>query len=118
MTQRRDAGDDELFYCTVAGINGRGIYTPEGFVVLNGSVGKKDNVPSFTESNKRFRAKLIESGVMIERGKEVVFQKDHLFGSPSMAALALMGRTSNGWIEWKTKDGITLDVRKRGEAPA
>jgi hypothetical protein len=26
-----------------------------------------------------------------------------------MAAVALLGRTANGWIEWKTSDGKTLD---------
>lgn len=74
-------------------------------------------VPSFTESNKRFRVKLIEAGVMIESGKDVVFQKDHLFGSPSMAALALLGRTSNGWLEWKDSQGISLGERERGDQP-
>jgi hypothetical protein len=46
-------------------------------------------------------------------GDTVVFEKDHLFRSPSMAALSLMGRTTNGWIDWKNKDGLTLDVVKR-----
>jgi len=56
--------------------------------------------------------------VMREEGDEVVFVKDHLFGSPSMAALALLGRTSNGWKEWKTKDGKTLDEVKRSGVDA
>jgi hypothetical protein len=30
-----------------------------------------------------------------------------------MAALALTGRASNGWQEWKNKDGKTLDAVKR-----
>jgi len=30
-----------------------------------------------------------------------------------MATIALMGRTANGWLEWKTKDGKTLDAVKR-----
>ena len=34
-----------------------------------------------------------------------------------MAALSLMGRTANGWLEWKNKDGKTLDALKR-QAPA
>ena len=108
----------ELFYCTVSGINGRGLYTPEGFVVLKGSVGRKDNVPTFSPSNQRFRSKLVEAGVMREVGPTVVFQKDHLFGSPSMAAIALLGRTSNGWKEWKSKDGTTLDELKRQSVEA
>ena len=42
-----------------------------------------------------------------------VFTRDHLFASPSMAALALMGRSANGWLEWKAADGRTLDELKR-----
>lgn len=105
---------NEVFYCTVGGIDGRGLYTPEGFVVLKGSVGRKDHVPKFSPSNQRFRAKLFDTGVMRVDGKNVVFTRDHLFGSPSMAAIALLGRTSNGWKEWKSKDGETLDALKRG----
>jgi hypothetical protein len=54
---------------------------------------------------------------MREDGDTVVFPKDHLFNSPSMAAVSLMGRTANGWVEWKTKEGKTLDEVKR-QAPA
>jgi predicted GIY-YIG superfamily endonuclease len=103
----------EVFHCTVTGIDGRGLYTPEGFVVLADSRGKRANVPTFSESNQRYRAQLLKAGVMRADGGDVVFVKDHLFGSPSMAALALLGRTSNGWREWKTTDGRTLDEVKR-----
>ena len=50
---------------------------------------------------------------MRANGEKLVFEKDHLFNSPSMAAIALMGRTSNGWLDWKNKDGRTLDALKR-----
>jgi len=105
---------EEIFYCTAAGTNGRGIYTPEGFVVFEGSIGRRENVQSIKgQANERFRIKLIESGVMVEKGDTVVFQKDHLFNSPSMAAVALVGASANGWLYWKTKDGQTLDFLKR-----
>ena len=105
---------DELFFCRASGANGRGLYTQEGFVVLKDSVGRKENVPSVIgTSGERLRIRLLESGVMRTEGDTVVFEKDHLFRSPSMAALSLMGRTANGWLEWKTADGKTLDAVKR-----
>lgn len=108
---------DELFYCKAAGSNGRGLYTQEGFVVLKGSVGRRENVPSYIDTGgHRMRMRLIESAVMREHGETVIFEKDHLFRSPSMAAQALLGRTANGWVEWKTSDGKTLDVVKRQAA--
>lgn len=109
--------EDEIFYCKGSGANGRGQYTQEGFVVLKGSTGRKENVPSIVGgAGERFRLKLVESGVMREQGDLVIFEKDYLFRSPSMAALSLMGRTANGWLDWKTKDGKTLDDVKR-QAP-
>jgi len=30
-----------------------------------------------------------------------------------MAAIAVMGRTANGWLAWKTPQGQTLDAVKR-----
>ena len=105
---------EEVFTCTSSGINGRGMYTAEGFVVLKGSIGRKANVPSIVgTSDERFRNKLIDAGVMRALGDTVVFEKDHLFGSPSMALIALVGRTANGWREWKGKGGATLDELKR-----
>ena len=46
-------------------------------------------------------------------GSVLVFTRDHLFTSPSMAAMAVMGRSANGWIEWKAANGKTLDEVKR-----
>jgi len=107
------SGPREEFRLTVSGTNGRGLYTSEGFVVLKGSTGRRENSPTFSPANQRFRARLVETGVMKEKATQVVFAKDHLFGSPSMAALALLGRTSNGWKEWKADDGKTLEELKR-----
>ena len=109
-----DSKMEELFYCKASGANGTGLYTQEGFVVLKGSTGRKENVPSLAgTAGEQLRARLLESKVMHVEGDTVVFDRDHLFRSPSMAALALMGRTSNGWIDWKNKDGKTLDAVKR-----
>jgi predicted GIY-YIG superfamily endonuclease len=109
--------EEEIFYCKASGTEGRGLYTPEGFVVLKGSVGRLANVPSIVgTSDERFRNKLLESGVMRPDGEKVVFEKDHLFTSPSMAAIALLGTNANGWIVWKNNNGKTLDALKR-QAP-
>jgi len=105
---------DEVFFCKGSNTKGRGLYTPEGFVVLKGSIGRKENVQSIIDtSGHRLRQRLLKSGVMREEGKTVIFEKDHLFRSPSIAALSLMGRTANGWLEWRDADGQTLDALKR-----
>lgn len=104
----------EEFVCRASGSDGRGLYTEEGFVVLKGSVGRLRSVPSITgTADDNLRQRLLQQGVMRAEGDTVVFQRDHLFRSPSSAAVALLGRTANGWIEWKTADGRTLDEAKR-----
>lgn len=106
--------DAELFYCRSSNADGRGYYTEEGFVLLEGSSGRRDNVASIHgTSEERFREGLIESGVFRVEADRIVLEKDHLFNSPSRAAAALMGRTANGWIEWKNSEGKTLDALKR-----
>jgi hypothetical protein len=114
-TQSTSTNDvaSERFYCKASGADGTGLYTEEGFVVLKGSKGRAVAVPSFKGSSLQFRQKLIDSGVAKIEGDLLVFQKDHLFNSPSMAAVALMGRSANGWIDWKDEDGKTLDELKR-----
>ena len=107
-------GEKELFYCKGSGAEGVGEYTTEGFVVLKGSRGRAENVASIQgTSNQRFRDQLITEGIMAARDGMVVFTRDHLFASPSMAAMALMGRSANGWMEWKSQQGKTLDEVKR-----
>lgn len=106
--------EDELFYCTGSGANGQGLYTEEGFVVLKGSIGRIESVPSIQDTaGSRLRDRLMHSGVTRAEGSSLIFEQDHLFRSPSMAALSLMGRTANGWLEWKNKEGKTLDSIKR-----
>lgn len=113
------AEPEEVFHCRSSGIEARGLYTPEGFVVLKGSVGRVANQPSIAgSSSERFRQKLFDSGVLKEEGGKALVQKDHLFGSPSMAAIAVLGRTANGWKEWKSAEGVTLDKLKRASVEA
>ena len=40
---------------------------------------------------------------------ELIMQSDKTFSSPSSAAIFCLGRNSNGWADWKDKDGKTLD---------
>ena len=107
-------GEVELFYCKGSGADGLGEYTTEGFVVLKGSKGRIENVASIQgTSDQRFRENLVKEDVMVVQGEKYVFTRDYLFSSPSMAAVALMGRAANGWTEWKAANGKTLDELKR-----
>jgi len=104
----------ELFYCKGPQANGIGEYTSEGFVVHKGSIARIGNVASIQgTSQERFRQQLVTDGVLAPNGDSYDFTRDHLFASPSMAAIAVMGRSANGWLEWKNTQGKTLDEVKR-----
>lgn len=103
------------------GIEGRGQETAAGFVVFAGStaVGDDKIVPSVLNRYmyvKDLRDELIRQGVMAPKDQGFIFTQDYLFTAPSTAATALLGRTANGRIEWKTKDGRTLKEVQEAEA--
>lgn len=115
--------DDATLYLAAKGIEGRGQETAAGFVVFAGSraVGDDKLVPSvlnrFTYV-KDLRDELIRQGVMAPEGTGFIFTQDYLFTAPSTAATALLGRTANGRVEWKSKDGRTLKEIQEAEATA
>jgi hypothetical protein len=59
------------------------------------------------------RGELLAQGILRMLEGSLIFTKDHLFKSPSAAATTVLGRSANGWIEWKNSKGKTLDELKR-----
>lgn len=82
--------------------------TSDGFVVFKGAVARLDSVPSIHAYGRELRESLTAAGVFVAEGNCLRLTQDHVFGSPSLAAMVLLGRTSNGRIEWKSKAGVTL----------
>ena len=106
----QQSDERQIYYCKKSEADGRGEYTEEGFVVLKGSSGRIECVESFKDSKPEAkRQNLIASGVIKEEEGRLVFQKDHLFSSPSLAATAVMARHANGWSAWVDAEGRPLD---------
>ena len=53
---------------------------------------------------------------LVVDGTMLCLTQDYTFSSPSMASSVVLGRTSNGRIEWKTTDGETLKELQEKEA--
>lgn len=106
--------ESEVFLCRRSGADGRGQYTSEGFVVLKGSTGRLQMVPSaagtFAETR---RQELLAAGVIRNDGDKIIFEKDCLFRTPSGAVSTLIGAPANGWDEWVDGQGNSLDTRIR-----
>jgi len=113
---RPQATDTDVFVLTGKDCEGRGQLVEDGFTVFAGSRARKQVVPSAGQWLQATREELLASGVLAEDGAQLVFKEDHTFKTPSGAAVTLLGRPSNGWIEWKSKFGGTLDELKRQAA--
>lgn len=110
---RPTATGADVFELSGPDCEGRGQLVEDGFTVFAGSKARKQVVPSAGKWLAAARQELLASGVIVEDGSQLVFKEDHTFKTPSGAAMALLGRTANGWKEWKSKFGGTLDDLKR-----
>jgi hypothetical protein len=99
---------DQYQITAVRGANARAVFGSEGMVVLQGSEAANSIVPSIPDSVSRLRHLLITEGVLVDQGGRLLFTKDHLFPSPSAAAGVVLGRSANGWVEWKDREGRPL----------
>ncbi|MGO3890364.1 MAG: GIY-YIG nuclease family protein [Paenalcaligenes sp.] len=114
LSQKQKHSDTERFYCMRAGISAVGEYTEEGFVIMKGSTGRADASPNFqSRAYTRLKEQLLAKGKISIDGENLLFNEDVLFNSPSGAATLVIGSAANGWVEWKRKDGQTLDAVKR-----
>lgn len=93
------------------GVTARGRESTQGFIVVAGSQASKENTPSLTEHFGwicRLKEELVTKGVLAQNGETFVFTQDYVFTSPSTAGAVVLGRASNGRVDWKDSTGRTL----------
>ncbi len=103
----------EEYFIKAKGLEAKGIYTAEGMIVLEGSQIAKDEVPSIHEYLRNLRAEKLQDQVVVDRGNYYEVQQKITFSSLSTAAGFVMGRSANGWNEWKNFEGKTIDEIER-----
>ncbi len=96
------------------GADARGVPTTGGFVVLKDSKIAMITAPSCPQHYKKTREKLMQEGILKEDNDSLIFAEDFEFSSPSTAASIVLGRSANGLLEWKLKDGTTLKEFESG----
>ena len=104
VTKKRSEKQETYQIQAARGASARGLPTSEGFVVLKGSKIATSEVPSTPPVVKRKREGIVADGSVVD----LVLTKDVLFNSPSLAAAVVLGRSANGLVEWKQKNGATL----------
>jgi hypothetical protein len=88
--------------------SGEGEDRNDGFLVFAGATARIEETASLSEPFSRLRRRLVETGVFVHDGGLYRLAEDHLFNSPSTAAMALLSRNANGRTEWKDSSGVTL----------
>ena len=101
---------EHIFYTKGRGCDAKGFYSSNGFTVLKGSIIAPTTTSSFSWIDKR---NSIIKDYTTTNGDIITMTTNKTFSSPSTAASFCLGRSSNGWIEWKDKDGRILDAVHR-----
>ena len=94
--------------CNRASVNAKGIYINDGMVVLKGSTAPYETKRKTDNRMVEIREKLLSKGVISLSGSHIMFERDYLFKTPSGASGFLLLGSSNGWVDWKTEQGISL----------
>ena len=94
---------------TKSGVCGVGIYDPIGnsFILLSGS--KINSTTSNSFNRKDAYRDITNNYCSLEDGLYVL-KKDYTFASPSTTSSVVLGRSSNGWTDWKDKQGRSLNT--------
>lgn len=92
------------------------------FIVLKGSQARIGWEGVEAHSYHALRKQLISSGTLVPGESHCIFAENYAFASPSAAAAVVLGRSSNGTVEWKLKgQGITYkaweESQLRGSTP-
>lgn len=94
-------------YCKGSGANATGFISSGGFTVIKGSIISTHTVPSMevhAKSMYKLRCAMEDEKIIVDN----CFTRDYEFTSPSAASTVILGRSSNGTVDWKSKDGTKL----------
>lgn len=97
-----------ILHTTRNGVHALGIYDGDQFEVLEGSqidMSRKCH----SEKVEKQRQTAVANGNIVKSGEKYILNVSIPFTSPSTAAMFALGGSTNGWTEWKSKDGKTLD---------
>ena len=105
---KQTRNESEIFHTTRNGITAYGIYSGDKFQVLEDSEINITKPVSLSKYNRQ-REELLQKGDISVNGKKYVLNVILEFNTPSGASDFVLGGSTNGWIEWKNKNGKTLD---------
>jgi hypothetical protein len=105
--QSANLDDVPVFELTLKkeGIKATAILEDGEFIVQKGSLARGEYIGDRSEKSYywKYYDKLVEQGVLAEKGKHKIFTKSYSFSSTSAAGAVCNGRSTAGPIAWKVK---------------
>ena len=109
MNDANDQSNQKIFTTSRRGIIGMGTYSGEAFDLLPGSEIDMTK-PSLTQSYNAKRQECLGNGTIAKKDDgKFYLTKVLTFKTPSGASDFVLGGSTNGWTEWKDRDGKTLN---------
>lgn len=102
------SSEADILHTTRNGITAFGVYNGEKFDVLEGSQINVDK-PAHLQRYNRQREELLSQQSIVNFDGKYILKVTLDFKTPSGASDFVIGGSTNGWVEWKNKDGKTLD---------
>lgn len=99
----------ELIHIKRPDYSASAVYTDEGVIILKGSEARLKVSKSCPNSIIELRKELLNDSVLKTENENYMFLEDYVVGSPSRASDLILGNSSNGWDQWKTSDGTSLN---------
>ena len=109
---KTNLNEANTLHTTRNGVQALGVYDGEKFEVLEGSeidMSRKCH----SDNIEKQRQTALQNGDIIFNGDKYILNVSVPFTAPSSAAMFVLGGSANGWVEWKNKDGKTLDEMYR-----
>lgn len=117
MNESMPSNSEDVLTTSRRGIIAYGTYSGETFELLPNSVIDFSRDVKIDSYNSKRNAYLAEGAIIKKQDGLYYTQKTIAFKTPSGASDFVLGGSTNGWGEWKNKDGKTLDelFRSKGE---
>lgn len=100
--------EGHILHTTRNGIKAYGVYDGDKFEVLEGSEVDMSR-KCHSDNVEKQRQTAIQNGNISLVDGRYILNVSASFTSPSSASMFVLGGSTNGWVEWKNKDGKTLD---------
>ena len=109
--------DEAIYHIKSPQLRARMKETEDGYIVLKGSEAKMKFAKSLSKASFNRRQKLVDNDTLRLNGDKYIFTSDAIFTSVSSAAMAVLGRESNGNTEWIDEAGRTYkEIQETGSA--